>query len=361
MARVSIHIVAWNSMRYLPQALETIARQTYRDFSVVVVDNASNDGVMEFIRTTYPTIATLRNVRNRGFAGGHNQAIEMARSLWARQTADGDTTRNEDRLVLVTNPDILLEPNFLEELVKAVDAHPECGSFGGKLRKVESQVRADEKEEPHKTELIDSTGLLPRKNRSVVERGAGAPNGPAYDTSEPVFGVSGALACYRLAALEAAAVPKTDGTREYYDEDFFAYKEDVDLAWRLQRLGMGSWYQASAVAWHYRTAKGSEKRSLLTAIRERREKSKLVNLYSTRNGWLLLLKNDTLGSLLHDIHHFLPFEFFKLAYLLVMEPRSLAAIPQTITLLGKMRAKRKAIDEKVKTMGGQGSARKWFV
>lgn len=361
MARVSINIVSWNSMRYLPQALETIFAQTYTDYSVVVVDNASTDGVMDFVRQNYPTVATLRNANNRGFAGGHNQAIEMARSLWARQSSEGDPTRDEDRLVLVTNPDILLEPDFLEKLVAAVDAHPECGSFGGKLRKVESRVRADEKEEPHKTQLIDTTGLLIRKSRAVVERGAGAEDGAAYNQSGLVFGVSGALGCYRLAALDTAAVPKPDGGREYFDEDFFAYKEDVDLAWRLQRLGIPCWYTPDAVAWHYRTAKGSEKRSLLTALRERREKSKLVNYYSTRNGWLLLIKNDSFGALLRDFYRFIPFEIAKLIFLLFAEPRSLKAIPQALGLWGKMRTKRRAINEKAKTMGGQGSIRKWLV
>ncbi len=350
MARVSIHIVSWNSMRYLPQALESIAAQTYRDFSVIVVDNASTDGSIEHVRDHYQGWATLRNANNRGFAVAHNQAVAFAHTLWQKS---GETI--DDKLVLVTNPDILLEPDFLEKLVAAVDAHPEAGSFACKLRKVVSVTRADEQEEPKKTTLIDSTGLLIRKSRAVVERGAALEDGERYAQGVEVFGVSGALALYRMSALDMAAV---DG--ELFDEDFFAYKEDVDLAWRLRTLGIPCWYVPEAVAYHYRNAKGSERRSLATAVRERREKSPLVNFWSTRNHWLMLVKNDTLGGVVLHGYRFFPYEIAKLAYLTFSEPRSLKAIPSALALTGKMLGKRKAIRAAAKARGGAQSVRKWL-
>ncbi len=351
MARVSIHIVTWNSMRYLPQALATLAAQTWRDFSVVVVDNASTDGSIEFVRDTYPGATTLRNTNNRGFPMAHNQAITLATTMWRRSGEPLD-----DKLVLVTNPDILLEPDFLAKLVAAVDAHPEAGSFACRLRKVVNAMRADEKEEPRKTTLIDSTGLLIRKSRAVLERGAGLEDGERYASSGEVFGVSGALGCYRLAALTKAAV-----NGEVFDEDFSpAYKEDVDLAWRLRALGMACWYVADAVAYHYRTAKGSEKRSLATAVRERREKSAAVNYWSTRNHWLMLVKNDSLGGVLLHGYRFFPYEIAKLVYLTFSEPRSLKAIPAALGLLPKMLRKRAAIRSHAKETGGIVSVRKWL-
>ncbi len=351
MARVSIHIVSWNSMRYLPQVLETIAAQTYHDFSVIVVDNASTDGSIEYVRDHYPGWATLRNANNRGFAAAHNQAVAFAHSLWQKA---GESLDN--KLVLVTNPDILLEPDFLEKFVAAADAHPEAGSFACKLRKVINAMRADEIEEPKKTTLIDSTGLLIRKSRAVVERGAALEDGERYAKGSEVFGVSSALALFRMPALDIAAV---DG--ELYDEDFLNYKEDVDLAWRLQTLGIPCWYAPEAVAYHYRTAKGSEQRSLATAVRERREKSALVNFWSTRNHWLMLLKNDSFGALLLHGYRFFPYEIAKLVYLTFSEPRSLKAIPSTLSLTSKMLKKRAAIRAAAKARGGVKSIRKWLV
>lgn len=348
MARVSIHIVSWNSMRYLPQALGSIAAQTYRDFSVIVVDNASTDGSIEHVRDAYPQWATLRNANNRGFAVAHNQALAMAGTLWQRTGEPLD-----DKLVLVTNPDILLEPDFLEKLVAAVDAHPEAGSFACRLRKVVAETQADEKEAPRKTTLIDSTGLLIRKSRAVVERGAGLEDGERYAAAGEVFGVSGALALYRMPALRLAAV-----AGEIFDEDFSpAYKEDVDLAWRLQTLGVPCWYVPEAVAYHYRTARGSERRSLATAVRERREKSSLVNYWSTRNHWLMLVKNDSLLGVLRHGYRFFPYEIAKLVYLALSEPRSLKAIPAALALTGKMLRKRKAI----RAAGGTHGVRTWLV
>lgn len=350
MARVSVHIVTWNSMRYLPQALETLAAQTCRDFNLVVVDNASTDGSLECVREFFPQAATLRNANNRGFAIAHNQAIVLAKALWERAGEPLD-----DKLVLVTNPDILLEPDFLEKLVAAVDAHPEAGSFACRLRKAVSVVRPDEQEEPQKTTKIDSTGFLVRRSRAVVERGAGLEDGERYAQPGEVFGVSGALGLYRMPALELAKVGQ-----EYFDEDFFAYKEDVDLAWRLRTLGIPCWYAPDAVAYHYRTAKGSEKRSLITAVRERGEKSGLINYLSTRNHWLMILKNDSLGALLLHGYRFFPYEGFKLFYLLVREQGSLKAIPAALGLSGKMLKKRAAIRAAAKARGGAQSVRKWM-
>ncbi len=72
-------------MRFLPDALRTITEQTFRDFQIIVVDNASTDGVTDFLRAHYPEVIVLRNGKNVGFARAHNQGIELARSLWARQ------------------------------------------------------------------------------------------------------------------------------------------------------------------------------------------------------------------------------------------------------------------------------------
>src|SRR5258708_5828501 len=79
MSKVSIHIVTWNSAKHLPDALASLRAQTFTDFNLIVIDNASNDESVALIREHYPEATLLRNSKNLGFSRGHNQAIALAR------------------------------------------------------------------------------------------------------------------------------------------------------------------------------------------------------------------------------------------------------------------------------------------
>ncbi len=330
MARVAINIVTWNSLKYLPEALESISRQTYRDFSVLIIDNASADGTIEYVRSEHPEVGVLRNTHNLGFCRAHNQGI-----AYAKAHLKGD--RGEP-LVLITNPDILLEPDFLERLVKEIDRRPECGSAGGKLLKVYKKG-GGELAETVRTDVIDTTGLKIFKSRRLVDRGAGETEAEGrYDRIEEVFGVSGAVALYRLAALDDVAV-----RGEYFDEDFFAYKEDIDLAWRLRLRGWSALYVPWARAYHYRTAAGSERATARQIAAGRRGRSRLVNFLSYRNHKLTLTKDDHCRNRLLHLPWILPYEAGKFIYLLFLEPATLAAIPGFLKLWPRVRAKRRII------------------
>lgn len=356
MPRIAVNIVAWNSLRYLPALFASLGAQTFQDFSVTVVDNASTDGVLDWLRAEYPQVATLRNTRNLGFARGHNQAIALSRARWSRQV-DKPTDRSVGlsdarRYVLVTNPDLVLAPDFLERLVVTADSHPEVGSFGGKLLRIVAERAGDVLVEPRKTTTIDSTGLKIARSRRVVERGAGEEDTGQY-ADGPVFGISGALALYRMTALDDI---KFDD--EYFDDVFFAYKEDVDLAWRMQLRGWGSWYEPRALAYHYRAAVGSERRTPWTALRERRRKSSFVNFLSTRNHLLLLFKNDDIANRLRHLPWILIYEFGRLILVLFTEPGTLKAYFAALRLFPRMRSKRSFAFSIRKT--SPHDLRKWF-
>src|SRR5439155_16165933 len=134
--------------------------------------------------------------------------------------------------VLVLNPDTVLRPNFIEELIHALDARPDAASASGKLLRMDSTT-------------IDSTGIVMLRSQRHLDRGADEPDIGQFDKPEDIFGASGAAAMYRRPALEDARIDD-----EYFDEDFFAYREDADLAWRLRLLGWNSIYVPSAVALH---------------------------------------------------------------------------------------------------------------
>ncbi|MBI4435722.1 glycosyltransferase family 2 protein [Candidatus Uhrbacteria bacterium] len=345
---MSIHIVTWNSMRFLPDLLKTIMGQTYRDFNVLVIDNASTDGVEAFVREHHPEIGFIRNARNLGFSAAHNQGIRYAIEHWP-------SAELNDRFILLTNPDVLLTPTFLEELMSAVHVHPEVGSFGGKLLRAFGENLGDEVfKEIVRSDRIDSVGLNPHRNRTVTDRGAGELDKGQYEEQEKVFGISGALALYRASALEQVRFGE-----EILDHDFFAYKEDVDLAWRLQHLGWDALYVPRAVAYHYRGMYGPEKAGIWKQLRNHREKSSLRNFFSTRNHWLMLLKNYKAVNFLLSFPWVLTYEIGRLGYVLVFERSGWKATREAIALAPRMWRKRRATMKLAKRPARD--VRKWFV
>ncbi|MEK7620156.1 MAG: glycosyltransferase family 2 protein [Patescibacteria group bacterium] len=346
--KLSIHIVTWNSMRFLPDLLESIMGQTYKDFNVLVIDNASTDKVEGFLREQYPEIVFIRNARNLGFSAAHNQGIRYAVEHWP-------ASELADRFVLLTNPDVLLTPTFLEELMAATPGHPEVGAFGGKLLRAFGENVGDEVfKEVVRSDRIDSVGLNPHRNHTVTDRGAGELDEGQYKKQEKVFGISGALALFRASALEDIRFGD-----EVLDHDFFAYKEDVDLAWRLQHTGWDALYVPRAVAYHYRGMYGPEKSGFWKRLRNRREKSVLRNFFSTRNHWLLLLKNLKCTSLLFSFPWVLTYEGARLVYVLIFERSGWRALRETIVLAPRMWKKRRATMNACTRPGRE--VRKWFI
>src|SRR3989338_4939692 len=113
-------------MRFLPDLLKSIAEQTFKEVNVVIIDNASNDGVETFVRDHYPDVVFIRNARNLGFSAAHNQGIRYAIEHWPQHAL-------QNRFILLTNPDIIFTSTYLEEIIKSAHTHPQVASFGGKL------------------------------------------------------------------------------------------------------------------------------------------------------------------------------------------------------------------------------------
>lgn len=323
MAKVSVHIVTWNSRPVLAEALKSLQAQTCRDFAVIVVDNASNDGSVDLVRDLCPEATILRNTKNLGFSGAHNQAIALAR-------------RSRARFVLVMNPDVILEPGYLQAALDGIEGHPEIGALGGKLRRVRG---GDLISDPDFTDVIDSVGLAVKRHRRVVDLGSGETDRGQYDKPAEVFGVSGALALYRLEALDEVQ----EASGEVFDEDFFAYQEDVDLAWRLRLLGWRAVYEPTALAYHRRTVSGSEKMGPWRAFLARRRRSALINRYSTRNHLLLLAKDDDCSNALLHAPFIWVYEAAKFLEALVFSPWILKAYVQALALWPRMLKKRRQL------------------
>ncbi len=344
MSRVYVSIALYNGRPYLPDLFQSLQDQTFRDFGVIVIDNSSTDRGADWIRMQYPETAVLRNHKNVGFAKAHNQAIELAIKM-------GGMAR--DHYVLVANQDLILDAHFLETIVDVADRYSEFGAFGGKVFKM---FKGQDEGFLEKSNTLDTTGLVIAKGRRVFDRGMGEFDRGQYEKIEPVFGISGALALYRLSDLARASV-----NGEYFDTAYFMYKEDVDLAWRMNNIGIQSLYAPKAVAYHYRGAYRAARTGwqiFISLFNERR--SAMVNRWSYRNHWLTILKNDRLVNFLLYSPWIL-FEELKrfLRYAVFLDFKTIAAAWSAWLYWPRIMRWRKEIRKK--GLAPAKEIRKWFV
>ena len=196
---IEVVIPNWNGMKVLPLSLESLSRQTMSGYRVTVVDNGSRDGSVEYVRSHWPGVRLLALPRNFGFCRAVNEGIR-------RTPAD---------LIALLNNDAEAEPGWLEALYEASEKYPEAGSFASKV------LMADNRE------CIESVGDLLKSDACGANRGRGELDRGQYDHEEEVFSASGAAVLYRRALFEKVGL---------FDEDFFAYFEDIDLGFRAQRF-----------------------------------------------------------------------------------------------------------------------------
>ena len=340
--KVTIIIVTRNSKMFMTSCLDSILNQTFKDFQTVVIDNDSSDGTLEFVRREFPMVGVIENNKNLGFARANNHGIRLFKSPY----------------IVLCNPDIVLEPDWLEKMMAAVDDNEngKYSVFGGKLLKL--KLLNAEIGEMEKTSIIDSCGLKVLKNHRVVELGAGEES-LKYIQKQEVFGFSGALLMFKRSALDEAVLrDKYHNQEDYFDGSFFFYKEDVDLAWRLRLLGFRSLLIPEAVAYHLRTMAGSVNQGAGEMIKNRKRQNNLAKYYSYRNHLLVLAEDEFFSNLLIHSPQIIWLELKKLAYLVIFEARNLYALIEVIKMLPEIQAKRKSIFSRVKVTAKE--MREWY-
>ena len=256
---VSVTIVTWNSAQHLAECFASLDRQDYREIEVIVVDNASSDETRTLLHEVASRWRVIYNDRNIGFAAGQNQAIRASGGEW----------------VLCLNPDVVLSPDFISRLVAAGEQHTDAGSVCGKL------LRWDPAAAQHRTDVIDSTGIYFTRNMRHLDRGAEERDSGQYDRVQYVFGASGAAAMFRRDFIEDVSV---EG--EFFDEEFFAFREDGDLAWRAQVMGWKCLYIPGAVAWHVRRVTPERRKDLPLVINWHSAKNRFLMRGKNASGWL---------------------------------------------------------------------------
>lgn len=341
--RVATIIVTWNSLGYLYECMESLINQSEKNISIIVVDNGSADGTCKFLREHYPRVTVLQNFKNMGFSYANNQGIKLSKSEY----------------ILIMNPDVVLEKNFIKELVSFADKHTRGGSFGGKLLKMKTQnidpdaAGVRDLLTYEKTSVIDSAGLVMRKDRTPVNRGEGKSDSGQYPVPEQIFGVSGCCGLYRREALEDVKI-----FDEYFDNDFFAYKEDVDLAYRLKIYGWESWFVPDAQGFHARGFSAPVQLRGKLIRKSRKNISRLIRSLSFWNQRFMLLKNEYSINAFFHIFFIIKREIGVIFYIIFFEPFILLEIIPAIKQIPKIYAKRKIIQ--ARKMISARALRSWF-
>ena len=239
----SVVVPSLNGANLLPECLDSLAAQTYAPLEVIVADGASTDGTQALLER-YPAVRLLRLQRNRGFSGNVNAGLRAARG----------------EVLCLLNNDAQADADWVAACVEALEGRPGLGSVASKV------LFSDRR-------TLNSAGDVLCRNGSARQRGVSQPDGPAWNTPGPVFGAMGGAAAYRRAMLADVGL---------FDEVFFMYLEDVDLAFRAQLRGWSCWYEPAARAYHRGSATGG---------------GPLASFYNERNLIRLLAKDLPSGLL----------------------------------------------------------------
>lgn len=294
---VSIVIVTWNSAATLEECFRSIHEQTYTEIELIVVDNGSCDDTLRIVDAGQAKI--IANNSNLGFSKANNQGIRIAQGEY----------------ILFLNADASLDPDFVSILARTLAEDPSLGSACGKIYRNRNGSKR----------IIDSAGLLMQDWRFLpLDRGSGKEDSGQFDGSAYVFGVPGAACLYRRTALDNVRL-----CEEYFDEDFFAFYEDVDLAWRVRNAGWRSVCVTKALAFH--NQKGPTERPLFIQVK----------CFSNR--YWCYLKNERFLCFLTYGAIAVPYEIFRVLKKFVLKPSFIPYYFREWGILPRMLNKRSAI------------------
>jgi len=290
---LSIIIPTLNEENYLPFLLESIKYQDFKDYEIIVVDNGSKDDTLPIIKSKYSNIILSCNLKNLGPCKARNQGIDKTNS----------------KFILCLDYDVKLLDNFLTNIYKAIEERDDIGAVGSKILMLDGKI-------------IYSAGIYFSYLWRFHDIGDTKIDAPAFGHKRYVAGVSTAAVIYRREALETI---KQDGG--YFDEDFFYLFEDVDVSWRLRKMGWKILYTPDATCLH--------------VSGKSRKKDKFSQYLSIRNRYLTIIKNESLFNLSRLFVIFFIYDLWRNILMLITNAEYfLKACYETAMLSKKMFKKR---------------------
>ncbi len=291
--KLTISLLLYNSEKYLPFCLSSLFNQTFKDWRLVILDNNSPDNSFKIAKELCAgkqDIKFLKSSKNLGFAGGNNAIMKQV----------------DNKYIMLLNPDTILEPDYIEKIIDFLDKNEQVGAGIGKIFRWRDN-KNDQLTDMPKSRNIDTAGLRLHKSFQTTDLGSGEIDEDQYNNDQEIFGVSGCLPIYRRQAIAEA---------DYFDKSFFSYKEDIDLAFRMQAKEWKAYRIGGAVAYHDRTLNETE---------DRKKRSSFLNYLSYRNHLYVLIKNLAITDFLRYGIFIALYEFKKIVYLMLFEQKTLLA------------------------------------
>lgn len=315
--RVTISLITYNSQRFLEKSLPSISEQV-EPVTITVTDNDSSDNTLPLVKELLPQANLITNRQNFGFCAPHNKVISWCNTPY----------------ILVLNPDVVLNPDYCKKLADYLDNHPECASVSGILYRWQINEELNHNE-------IDSCGLRLEKNGQVYDI-----NQLPEAEENYVFGVSGAAVMYRLDSLHQVALHQQEKTM-FFDENYYLYKEDVDLAFRLQLAGYTSVCLISAIGYHQRSLSGAI--DLKARVKMEIARSNFLASKSFANHYKTLYKNLTKGDCKRMLVSVISVFLIRLLTTIIIKPKvAFSVIFDLIKNLSYLNKQRKYVQTKIK-------------
>ena len=214
MIKTAVIVPNWNGFDTIAKCLDSLLKQTEK-IDIILVENGSTDRSLSFIKDTYPNINLIINRSNRGFAGGVNDGIRLAFNL-------------KYEYIALFNNDAVASKDWISSLTEHIENNPKVGIVTSKILSING-------------EYIDSTGDFYTNWGLPFPRGRNEKNSVIYDSESDIFSASGGASIYRTKMLHEIGI---------FDEDFFAYYEDVDISFRAQLAGWKVNYEPKAMVLH---------------------------------------------------------------------------------------------------------------
>lgn len=354
--QLAVQLVTWNGAKYIPYLFDSLRKQNFADFKVYILDNASEDDTVSAIQKELETVSfafeLIQSKENTGFAGGHNILLK----------------KHADEYVLLLNQDMYLRVDCFSELISYLESHADVAVVSPRLMRwdfsKEQETRSKRQGTNYVgqmvglTDSIDSLGLKVFKNRRVVEQYTAKEwhEVKKYLQGEalPVFGVSGALPVFRRSDLDEVLFED----RTMFDASYVAYKEDVDLAYRLVSAGKKAAVVLDAVAYHDRSAAGPDGIEDRKAAKNKKTQSSWVKYHSYKNHLMTLRKNEYWQNVILDLPWIMWYELKKFVWFVLFDRAVLKGLGEVRKARKELKKKRGFIQKHQKI--GWREMRKWF-
>jgi GT2 family glycosyltransferase len=280
--KLTVGVVLYKGEKYLKLALGSLVNQDYEDVEFLLRDQSPEGEALKYLEKYCPEIVNNPNVKltqgsNRWHSGGHNAIIRQ-------MTGD---------IYICASNDMLYEQDFCSKVAAEIQKpkNAQYGSFTVKLLRWDFE-RAESDLEGSKTEIIDSCGVGVLKNHYFFDRGQTESDEGQYDNLNAIFGGSGALVIMRKSALESIAYKNSRGETEYFDE-VIHYKNDIDLAYRLQWAGEKCLFLSQVKVWHDRQVSNEDGNMsvVMRIVKNRKHKPRWVKESSYFGHLVLMEKN----------------------------------------------------------------------